>query len=267
MGPFGPPACIATHPGTPSHMAESYTPGHSQNAVNFMARRGLASHGQFIVPALDGATQILDAGCGPGSITCDVAEHCPQAEVLGIDFAESQVEAAREQANARSLQNVSFKQASGYELPFADGCFDVVYSHALLEHLSEPGKVIAEFHRVLKPGGKLAVCSPDWAGFLLAPPSAALDSAITEYIGVQTANGGDVYVGRKFGSLLLAAGFHSVEMQARYENYESPERPCEYLARLLESTGATQSAATLRAWSREPAGMFAQTWVSCLGVK
>jgi SAM-dependent methyltransferase len=246
---------------------ETYTPGHSVNATDFMLRRTVESHGAFVLPHLRDGLDILDCGCGPGSITCSVAQRFPTARVTGVDLGESQIARAEVLAEGQGLRNVTFRAASAYALPFADASFDVVFSHALLEHLREPEKAIAEFRRVLRPGGKVAVCSPDWGGFLLSPDTPALARAIAAYTDLQRANGGDVFVGRKLGSLLLAAGFDAVEMSARYEVYPSTPVIAEYLALQLDRAGAGEHAAALREWSHAPAAMFAQAWVSGLGTR
>ena len=247
--------------------SERYTPGHTTNAVGFMAKRTLESHGAFFVPVINERMAILDCGCGPGSITCDIAERVPAGRAVGVDADESQVLVASENARARGLANVEFRVASVYDLPFASESFDAVFSHALLEHLGEPERAIAEFYRVLKPGGIVGVCSPDWGGFLLSPPSADLAEAVDEYKYLQIANGGDVYVGRKLSGLLANAGLEAIAMHARYEVYESLVFIGEYLALQLESAGRTSQASVLRRWANTPHGMFAQAWVSCLGQK
>ena len=246
---------------------EQYTPGHTANAVGFMAKRMLESHGAFFIPALNDGMAILDCGCGPGSITCDIAERVPAGRVIGVDADESQVLLAAENARMRGLVNVEFRVANAYDLPFRAGSFDAVFSHALIEHLREPERAVAEFHRVLRPGCAVGVCSPDWGGFLLSPPSAELAEAVDDYESLQTANGGDVHAGRKLSGLLESAGFEDLAMHARYEVYESLEFIGEYLALQLEGAGRTAQALTLRRWTAAPNGMFAQAWVSCLGRK
>ena len=232
-----------------------------------MSKRSLESHGSFFVGYLKDGMQVLDIGCGPGSITCDIAERVPNGRVFGIDADETQVLQARNVAKTRVLGNVKICCASAYSMPFPPDTFDAIYSHALLEHLQEPGKAIGECRRLLKPGGVLGVCSPDWGGFLLAPPSDRLSAAIDAYKVLQIANGGDVYVGRKFSTLLERFGFEDIAMQARYEVYESLEFIGEYLALQLAGSGETEHAETLRKWSATPSGMFAQAWVSCTGRK
>ncbi len=245
--------------------ADVYTPGHSRNATDFMAKRSLESHGAYFVPYLARGLTVLDCGCGPGSITLDIAAACAPAKVTGIDFGATQIEQARAAAEARGVANVEFRTADCHALPFADASFDRVFSHALMEHLSDPARAVAEIHRVLKPGGIAGLCSPDWGGFVLAPPSPALTAAVDAYTALQSKNGGDVRVGRRLGSLLGAAGFADVTMAARYECYASLPFIGEYLALQLEHAGDSTSATTFRAWSRTSGGMFAQCWVSAIG--
>jgi hypothetical protein len=104
-------------------------------------------------------------------------------------------------------------------------------------------------------------------GFILAPPSAPLSSAVDAYTKLQAKNGGDVLVGRKLGLLLRQAGFSDISMSARYECYSSLPFIGEYLALQLERAGDSLSAQTFRTWSQDVDGMFAQAWVSCTARK
>lgn len=244
---------------------ETYTPGHTENATTFMAARSLATHGQFFARHLTPGLSVLDCGCGPGAITLGIAQTVSPGPVVGVDAGPSQVERAT--AAAAGVPNASFRVADCYRLPFADGTFDRVFSHALLEHLADPRAAVLEMWRVLKPGGVVGVCSPDWGGFLLAPPTAEVEQAITAYTALQSRNGGDVRVGRKLGVLLASTGFGGVTLSARYECYPSLPLIGDYLATQLDGEGEAAHASTLRAWSRSPDGMFAQAWVSAVGVK
>ena len=79
-----------------------------------------------------------------------------------------------------------FEIGSVYELPFPDGSFEVVFAHAIFEHLREPLSALTEFHRVLVSGGLVALCSPDWGGFLVSPATSQLDAALAYYQTLQT---------------------------------------------------------------------------------
>ena len=245
----------------------SYTPGHSQNVTDFMSVRSVQSHAQFFVPYLTPGVSVLDCACGPGSITVSIAALVTPGRVVGIDFGASQIERAQSNMARAGIANVDFQTADCYTLPFADATFDRVFSHALMEHLADPLRAGKELYRVLKPGGVIGVCSPDWGGFVLAPPSDRLTEAIQAYMSLQIRNGGDVHVGRKLGAYLNSIGFKSVQMSARYECYPSLSLIAEYLALQLEKQNDLHSAATLREWSRVEGAMFAQCWVSCIAHK
>ena len=247
--------------------AELYTPGHTANASDFMAKRTLASHGQFFLPYLTPGVSVLDCGCGPGTITLGIARAVQPGPVTGVDFGASQIERATARASAEAVENVTFRVADCYDLPFESNAFDRIFSNALLEHLSDPVRALKALHRTLKPGGVIGICSPDWGGFLLSPPSVELARAVEAYTSLQAKNGGDVQVGRKLGLHLAAAGFEGVQMSARYECYPSRELIGEYLALQLEHQGDSQSAQTLRTWSGIEGGLFAQAWVSAVARK
>ncbi|MEM9161404.1 MAG: class I SAM-dependent methyltransferase [Verrucomicrobiota bacterium] len=245
---------------------ETYTPGHNQNATSFMGKRTFESHGQFFRSCLTGSSDILDLGCGPGTISVGLSR-TTDGQVVGIDFGESQIEKARQNAADAGCKNLDFYIGSCYELPFDDCAFDLVFSHALMEHLRDPIAALREVRRVLRPGGKIGICSPDADGWLLSPPSNELEQAVDRYADLQASNGGNLRIGKHFGVLLKKSGFADVELSARYECYPSLDFIGEYLALQLEQKGDVKGAQTLRAWSKSDEGMFAQAWVSAIGTK
>jgi SAM-dependent methyltransferase len=244
---------------------ETYTPGHTQSAVSFMARRSAATHAAFFTPLLRPGMRILDCGCGPGAITLDLARLVKPGAVTGIDRSDEQFANARAAAAEEQLA-VEFRAANIYSLDFAGESFDAVFAHALFEHLQEPEKAAAEIWRVLKPGGFVGLRSPDWGGFLLQPYPAAVAEAIASYRELMVKNGGDPYAGRKLPGLLRGAGFGRVRPSASYEIYEDSAVIAGYLAAQLavpDSVGADE----LRAWGQDTEAMFAQAWVEAVGWK
>ena len=248
-------------------MGETYTLGYSDTALGFVSRRTLESHGAFFIPYLHPGMRVLDCGCGPGSITFGIAARAGHGSVVGVDMDESQVELAMANAAARGANNVSFRRGSAYALPFADGSFDAVFSHALLEHLSQPVEALKEFLRVLRPGGVTAVCAPDWGGFLCSPPTEEIYAALRAHNEIQNGNGGDTLVGRKLLGLMLEAAYVETKAQARYQNYDDLSDIAGAIAVQLEHGGQRAHADAIRAWAMRPVGMFAQAWVSCVGRK
>jgi O-antigen biosynthesis protein len=100
--------------------------------------------------------RVLDAGCGTGYGSRILAESGAE-EVVGIDIAESVVEAAR----AREPAGVHFQVGDVRNLPFEDASFDAVVSFEVIEHVTEHDLALDEFARVLRPGGIVAVSSPN----------------------------------------------------------------------------------------------------------
>lgn len=92
--------------------------------------------------------RILDIGCGAGFLTNYLAKQ--GHEVHGVDLSEKSLKIAREGDLTKSVR---YQRSSAYELPFSSEYFDVVCAMDLLEHVEEPGQVVKEAARVLKPQG------------------------------------------------------------------------------------------------------------------
>lgn len=195
----------------------TYTPGYSAPVLSFMEQRTAEAHAGFFLPRLLSGFRVLDAGCGPGTITLGLARKAAPGQVIGIDIEDSQFTSSREQAERESL-NVEFRKASIYQLPFENASFDAVFSHAVLQHLSEPTAALAELRRVLKPGGVIGVRAGDMGGILIDSESGRNAQGFAAYLESREKDGGgDPYIGRKLSRLLHQAGFAVQQMTASYE--------------------------------------------------
>lgn len=110
---------------------------------------------QAIKPLLDAArvvagTRLLDVACGTGDLSELAAQR--QAQPVAIDFSSEVVALAKER-----YPHLDIDLGDVEALTFDDGSFDAVVMAFLLGHLAEPQKALAEAHRVLTPGGRLAV--------------------------------------------------------------------------------------------------------------
>ena len=123
-------------------LKENYTPGHTANASSFMAARDLETHGFFLLPLLQPGFDVLDAGCGPATISADIADAVFPGKVTALDISPSELDHGRRLAEGREIVNLEFLAGSAYEIPFPDSSFNVVFSHALLEHLGEPRRAL-----------------------------------------------------------------------------------------------------------------------------
>ena len=120
-----------------------------------------------LVLAGRGRLDALDAGCGTGFLTFELATRGHR--VTGVDFAPAMIAEARRKAAERGV-SVRLEEADAEQLPFAPGSFDLAISRHVLWTLPHPEAAIDEWVRVLRPGGRLVVVDSQ------LDPSAALPS-------------------------------------------------------------------------------------------
>ncbi|MEM7128132.1 MAG: class I SAM-dependent methyltransferase [Chloroflexota bacterium] len=100
---------------------------------------------------MSGEEIVLDAGCGAGHTALAFAEHA--AQVIAVDLSEAMLTQCRLLANGRAITNVEFRIGDVEELPFEDDEFALVVSRYSAHHWPNPARAVAEFRRVLRPGG------------------------------------------------------------------------------------------------------------------
>jgi ubiquinone/menaquinone biosynthesis C-methylase UbiE len=101
---------------------------------------------------------VLDIGCGAGVDTILAGEMVgPSGKAVGVDVVPEMLERAIENLNGTSLTNVTFREASAQDLPFADETFDVVISNGVFNLVPDKLRALAEAFRVLKPNGRLTI--------------------------------------------------------------------------------------------------------------
>jgi 2-polyprenyl-3-methyl-5-hydroxy-6-metoxy-1,4-benzoquinol methylase len=264
---------------------ETYTHGHAQATVRQHGRRTAEEAAAFLLPELQSGMKLLDVGCGPGSITRGLAALLAPGEVVGVDLSEETLVSARQEALERGLSNLSYRVASVYELPFADGAFDVVFAHQVLQHLREPAAALREMQRVVRPGGLVAVRDVDWGTVAYWPEDPWLDRFMQVHVQTWRENGGDPLMGRKLRALFNASGIDDVSISASQWCYAAPEETLEwgdsYAERLLTSPMGARAvergnasradieamAAAFRAWARHPDALWSFIHVAALGRK
>jgi 2-polyprenyl-3-methyl-5-hydroxy-6-metoxy-1,4-benzoquinol methylase len=124
----------------------------SAKVIAFLERAGVAVHGN-----------VLDAGCGGGGMPLSLAEEA--GLVVGIDPAERFPDAGARLGRERGLINLNFALADGMYLPFQNGAFDLVLSHAVIEHVSDASLYLRECGRVLKSGGHMYLSTAPYLSF------------------------------------------------------------------------------------------------------
>ena len=122
---------------------DRYSHGHHESVLRSHRWRTAENSASFLLSHLAPGMALLDVGCGPGTITADLAGRLGEGTVIGIDLAEEVIELAREQHPTSNGADLSFQVADVYALEFADETFDVVYAHQVLQHLGRPVDALA----------------------------------------------------------------------------------------------------------------------------
>ncbi|MFJ3641626.1 class I SAM-dependent methyltransferase [Streptomyces sp. NPDC090108] len=187
-----------------------YTHGHHESVLRSHTWRTAANSAAYLLGSLRPHMKILDIGCGPGTITADLAELVPEGHVTGVDHAPGILERARETAAARGLANVGFEVADVHALDFPDDTFCVVHAHQVLQHVGDPVQALREMRRVTKPGGYVAVRDADYGAMTWYPAVPGLDDWLALYERVARANGGEPDAGRRLKAWALEAGLTDV---------------------------------------------------------
>jgi ubiquinone/menaquinone biosynthesis C-methylase UbiE len=202
---------------------EVYSGADSGAVLRLVASRTADKQAAFLLPHLRPGMELLDCGCGLGSITVGLARVVAPGQVVGIDKDASQIERTQKYAFDQNIPNLRFETANLYALPFPEGSFDVVFSHAVLTHLGDPLTALREIYRVLKPGGVVGIRNADFDGHLLTPADPLL-LHFWQILGMQfERNGGSPYLGKQQRALLRQAGFRNVQASASYDCYGTAE--------------------------------------------
>jgi ubiquinone/menaquinone biosynthesis C-methylase UbiE len=204
-------------------MGDTYTHGHHESVLRSHTWRTAVNSAGYLLGSLEPGQRLLDVGCGPGSITVDLAALVAPGDVVGID-AEPEVIA---KAQARSLTTdgprPAFATGDVYALDFAEGSFDVVHAHQVLQHLTDPVAAMRDMARVLRPGGLLAVRDSDYAAFAWAPADPRLDRWLELYHQVTSHNGAEADAGRYLLGWVQEAGFRDWRATSSTWTFADPE--------------------------------------------
>jgi ubiquinone/menaquinone biosynthesis C-methylase UbiE len=204
-------------------MGDTYTHGHHASVLRSHTWRTAENSAAYLLDSLQPGQRLLDLGCGPGTLTCDLAERVAPGEVLGVDASEEVLVDARAVASERGVATVTFVPGDAYDLDLPDGSFDVVHAHQVLQHLTDPVAALREARRVLKPGGLLAVRDSDYAAKAWAPRDPALDRWLALYHQVTKRNGAEADAGRFLLGWARSAGFTDAVMTSSTWTFADPE--------------------------------------------
>ncbi|MCX4680217.1 class I SAM-dependent methyltransferase [Streptomyces sp. NBC_01433] len=251
-----------------------YTHGHHESVLRSHRWRTAANSAAYLIGELRPGLAVLDVGCGPGTITADLAALVAPGPVTAVDTGRDILDQAAAVAAERGLDNVTFATADVHALDFPDDSFDVVHAHQVLQHVGDPVRALREMRRVCRPGGLVAVRDSDYAAMTWYPEVPGLDEWQELYGRVARANGGEPDAGRRLVSWARRAGFTDLTPTAAAWCFATPESRDWWSALWADrTTGSvyaklavegghadterlTAVAAAWRAWGAEDDGWF-----------
>jgi ubiquinone/menaquinone biosynthesis C-methylase UbiE len=255
--------------------ATPYTHGHHDSVLRSHRWRTAENSAAYLLPHLRPAMRLLDVGCGPGTITCDLARRLAPGQVVGLDASEAVIAEARATAAASGVGSVSFEVGDLFELRFDDGSFDVVHAHQVLQHVGDPVAALTEMRRVCRPGGLVAVRDADYPTFRFFPDEPGIARALQAYGELTRINGANWDAGRRLLHWVRSVGFTEVSPSASAWCFATPADRAWWgdlwaerftrssLAEQLHAHGIASAddlasfADAWRSWAASPDGWFA----------
>jgi ubiquinone/menaquinone biosynthesis C-methylase UbiE len=188
-----------------------YTHGHHEAVLRSHRWRTAENSAAYLLPHLRPGLALLDVGCGPGTLTVDLAARVAPGRTVGVDTAPDVVTAAHEHARERGATNLELVVGDFRKLELVPGSFDVVHAHQVLQHLRDPVGALRTMAALARPrGGLVAARDADYAAMTWAPADVRLDRWARLYQAVTTRNGADANAGRHLPRWARLAGLTDV---------------------------------------------------------
>lgn len=180
--------------------------------------------------------RVCEIGCGAGA-NLWIAEQVREGVYVGVDQRGVQVQAAKNRADERNLDNVEFHVADGKRTDLDPASFDAVFCRCVLIHQPDPAPVVEEARRLLKPGGRAVFIEPDGPNHYCTPGKPNLMKVFHARTELAYGNGrGTPGVARNLYPLLVEGGFSSVQLTPHVivATGDDPERCAAFLRHWIE---------------------------------
>ena len=255
-----------------------YIHGHHGSVIASHGARTAADSAAYLLPHLRPGMRVLDLGCGPGTITLDLAQVVSRdgGGVVGLENTPEPLEIARANAAERGDTTTQWVLGDAYALPYPDGSFDVTHAHQVLQHLADPVAALREMARVTTPGGLVAARDADYGGMIWHPEMPGLTRWLDVYRRAARASGGEPDAARHLLAWANAAGLgNELTLSTSTWSYSGPFARTwwggQWAQRATQSSFASvtvsagiadeaelqQIAAAWTAWSEHPDAWFA----------
>jgi len=253
---------------------DTYTHGHQETVLRAHRWRTAENSAAYLLPHLRPGDRLLDVGCGPGTLTADLARRVAPGQVTAVDVVAAVLGEAEAHALATGVANVIFTAGDFRDIGLPAASFDVVHAHQVLQHLREPAGALEAMARLAAPGGLVAAREAIYSAMTWAPESDRIARWLDIYLAVTRRNGADANAGRWLLRWARAAGLTDVAYTTSTWTFATAEDRAywggQWADRVVTSTFAEQAvaygiatAAELadiavgwREWLREPDGVF-----------
>jgi len=163
---------------------------------------------------LRGDEHILDFGSGLGQFSRAMARAVPRGRVVGIERDVAQLEGSKRLAASDGEERlVDFRPGDVIDLDLPQdewGTFDLAHARFVLEHVTDPLRVVKNMVRAVRPGGRIVLADDDHDVLRLWPEPAGVRELWRAYMRTYDRNGNDPYIGKRLVALLHAAGAEPV---------------------------------------------------------
>jgi ubiquinone/menaquinone biosynthesis C-methylase UbiE len=252
---------------------EIYTHGHDEAVLRSHRWRTAENSAAYLLPHLRPGLDLLDVGCGPGTLTTDLASRVAPGRVVGVDVDAGVVAEAAQRGRAEGA-SVEWLVGDFRELDLGSDGFDVVHGHQVLHHLRDPVGALAAMAARARPGGLVASRESDYSAMFWAPADERLDAWMAMYQAVARRNGAEPSAGRHLLAWAREAGLTDVTFTTSTWTFATPDDRAWWAEMWAERSTATSLAsqatdygvatrdelATIaegwRAWAADPGATF-----------
>ncbi len=201
----------------------TYTHGHTEAVLRSHRWRTANNSAAYLLPRLFPGMSLLDVGCGPGTLTTDLAAQVTPGEVLAIDNAPEVVAEARAYATERGVGNLSVEVADLYTVELPPASFDVVHAHQVLQHVADPVTALGRMGELTKPDGLIAARDSDYSAKTWAPRHPMLDRWLQLYHQITRRNSAEADAGPRLLGWAQRAGLQEVSFTSSTWTFSTPE--------------------------------------------
>ena len=200
-----------------------YTMGYSDEFLRLLRRRNVERDCSYLLSHLKPGLDVLDFGCGPGTLSVGLARLVEPGTLRGVDIEESQIAIAQSAAQSGGHDNAAFQVADVADLPFEDDSFDIAHCHTVLTHVPDTQAALSEVRRVLKPGGIIAGRELITSSCFVEPDLGNFEEAWNVFASLLSGNGGHPNMGRELKNSFIEAGFANPRVTSSFETYAELE--------------------------------------------